>query len=105
MQLLPAWKAYFDDPSGTWLGNFLESLLLSISSSHHLSGLINSAQFLGNLIALPFTPYASDILGRRIALFLGSIVMCMGIALQAAAKNVPMFIGSRFCSEQKTFYL
>jgi MFS family permease len=62
-------------------------------------GLINSAQFLGNLIGLPFTPFASDILGRRAALFWGSLVMCMGIGLQAAAKNVSMFIGARFCSK------
>ncbi|KJA26307.1 hypothetical protein HYPSUDRAFT_1065514 [Hypholoma sublateritium FD-334 SS-4] len=79
LQLLPAWKAYFDHPSGRWLG------------------LINSAQFLGNLIGLPFTPYASDILGRRVALLWGSLIMCMGIGLQAAAKSVPMFIGARIC--------
>ncbi|KAF8183951.1 hypothetical protein BJ912DRAFT_539565 [Pholiota molesta] len=79
LQLLPGWQNFFNEPQGKTLG------------------LINSAQFLGNLIGLPFTPFASDILGRRAALFWGSLVMCMGIGLQAAAKNVSMFIGARFC--------
>ncbi|KAF8968146.1 general substrate transporter [Flammula alnicola] len=79
LQLLPDWQNYFGKPEGKRLG------------------LINSAQFLGNLTGLPFTPFVSDILGRRTALFLGSIIMCVGIALQAASRNVPMFIGARYC--------
>lgn len=61
-------------------------------------GLIISAQFLGNLTGLPVAPYISDIFGHRVALFFGSIIMCIGVALQTSALNVPMFIGARYCS-------
>ena len=63
------------------------------------TGLLNSAQFLGNLFAIIFTPFVSDIFGRRPALFFGSCIMCVGVALQAASWSVAVFIGARFCSE------
>lgn len=62
-------------------------------------GLINSAQFLGNLTGLPFTAFLSDTLGRRTALFIGSLFMCLGVGLQAAAWNVAMLIGARYTSQ------
>ncbi|KAF8149918.1 general substrate transporter [Crassisporium funariophilum] len=79
LQILPDWQSYFNHPEGKTLG------------------LINSAQFLGNLTGLPFTPFVSDIWGRRTALFFGGLIMCVGVALQAAAWSVPMFIGARYC--------
>jgi len=45
---------------------------------------------------MPFTPFVSDIFGRRIALIVGSLIMCVGVAIQAASTNVPMFTGARF---------
>jgi MFS family permease len=48
---------------------------------------------------MPFTPFASDLLGRRAALFLGSVIMLAGVALQVASVSVAMFIGARFMSE------
>ncbi|PPQ98744.1 lactose permease [Panaeolus cyanescens] len=78
LQILPAWKLYFNDPQGKSLG------------------LLISAQFLGNLIGLPFTPYVSDRFGRRFALFWGGVIMLVGVALQSAAWNVPIFTGARF---------
>lgn len=65
-------------------------------------GLLNSAQFVGNLIALPFTPFLSDIYGRRAALLFGGVIMCVGVGIQSAAWNVPMFIGARFTSALDT---
>ncbi|KAF9563259.1 general substrate transporter [Agrocybe pediades] len=78
LQILPQWQEYFGQPRGKILG------------------VINSAQFLGNLTGLPFTPYLSDGLGRRAALFIGSLLMLVGVAVQAAAWDVPMLIGARF---------
>lgn len=78
LQISPDWQDYFNHPRGKTLG------------------ILNSAQFIGNLIALPFTPYASDIYGRRAALFFGAVIMCVGVGLQAAAWSIPMFIGARF---------
>ena len=56
-------------------------------------------QVIGSLTALPMTPFASDLYGRRGALFFGSIIMLAGVALQAIAGNLHMLIGARFCSE------
>ncbi|KAL0061933.1 hypothetical protein AAF712_011217, partial [Marasmius tenuissimus] len=57
--------------------------------------LINSAQNIGGFIGLPMTPYASDILGRRAALFLGSVIMLAGVAVQITASTVKIFIAAR----------
>ncbi|KAH8118062.1 general substrate transporter [Phellopilus nigrolimitatus] len=78
LQIVPEWQSYFDYPGGKALG------------------LINSAQNVGALIAMPFTPTASDTLGRRAALFVGSSLMVAGAALQCAAQTVAMFVGARF---------
>ena len=48
---------------------------------------------------MPFTPLASDMLGRRAALFIGAILMLAGVSLQCAAQTVAMFVGARFLSE------
>ncbi|KAJ7284990.1 general substrate transporter [Mycena rebaudengoi] len=77
LQILPDWQNYFHFPKGTTLG------------------LINSAQSIGGLVGLPFTPYASDILGRRITLFLGSVIMLAGVALQISAWSVAVLISAR----------
>ncbi|KAJ7104145.1 general substrate transporter [Mycena belliarum] len=77
LQILPDWQEYFHYPHGRILG------------------VINSAQSIGGLVGLPFTPYASDILGRRVALFLGSLIMLGGVALQISAWNVAMLIAAR----------
>ncbi|KAJ7126979.1 general substrate transporter [Mycena epipterygia] len=77
LQILPDWQDYFDYPHGRVLG------------------VINSAQNIGGLAGIPFTPYASDMLGRRITLFLGSVIMLAGVALQLSAWNVAVFICAR----------
>jgi len=75
--ILPGWQDYFHHPEGKVLG------------------VINSAQSIGALVGLPLTPFVSDIFGRRAALFLGSVIMLAGAALQCAATNVAMFISAR----------
>ena len=47
---------------------------------------------------MPLTPLASDYLGRRAALFIGSCIMAAGITLQCLSTTVPMFIGARCTS-------
>ncbi|KIM39830.1 hypothetical protein M413DRAFT_184713 [Hebeloma cylindrosporum] len=79
LQISPDWQEYFHHPTGKTLG------------------LLNSAQFLGNLFAVLFTPFVSDTFGRRAALFFGSCIMCIGVALQAASWSVEVFIGARCC--------
>ncbi|KAJ7066971.1 hypothetical protein C8F01DRAFT_1119786 [Mycena amicta] len=77
LQILPDWQNFFHHPHGKTLG------------------LINSAQSIGGLAGLPFTPFASDNLGRRPALFLGSVIMLGGVALQISAWNVSVLICAR----------
>uniref|UniRef100_A0A0W0EZS0 Major facilitator superfamily (MFS) profile domain-containing protein n=1 Tax=Moniliophthora roreri TaxID=221103 RepID=A0A0W0EZS0_MONRR len=77
LQILPDWQNFFGHPTGKTLG------------------IINSAQNIGGFIGLPFTPFASDYLGRRAALFLGSIIMLAGVAMQFTAPTVKMFIAAR----------
>ncbi|KAJ7903511.1 major facilitator superfamily domain-containing protein [Mycena olivaceomarginata] len=77
LQILPDWQEYFGHPKGTTLG------------------VINSAQSIGGLVGLPFTPYASDMLGRRAALFIGSLIMLAGVALQISAWSVAVLITAR----------
>ncbi|KAJ7139463.1 general substrate transporter [Mycena epipterygia] len=77
LQILPDWQEYFHHPQGRILG------------------VINSAQSIGGLAGLPFTPYASDLLGRRAALFLGSLIMLAGVALQISAWSVTVLICAR----------
>ena len=45
------------------------------------------------------TPLASDELGRRAALFIGSMIMLSGVAVQFAADSVKMFIAARLLSK------
>lgn len=77
LQILPDWQQFFNYPTGKTLG------------------LISSAQNLGALAGLPLTPFASDHLGRRGALFMGSLIMLAGVAVQFTAYNVRMFIAAR----------
>lgn len=44
---------------------------------------------------MPFTPLASDGLGRRSAIAIGSVIMLGGVAFQICATGVGMVIGAR----------
>ncbi|KAJ8494488.1 hypothetical protein ONZ45_g3409 [Pleurotus djamor] len=78
LQSLPQWRDYFNRPSGGMLG------------------LLNAIQNIGSLAAYPFSPYISDGLGRKSAIFLGASLMCIATVIQTAAQSVGMFIGARF---------
>ncbi len=116
LQILPAWKTYFHDPSGKTLG--AEPALTRCRSPRLNSpciGLISAAQVIGSIVVslhasvptltthdhmfvlqgLPFTPYSSDNLGRRPTLLIGAMVMLAGVAMQSAATSIGMFIGAR----------
>ncbi|TFY83287.1 hypothetical protein EWM64_g734 [Hericium alpestre] len=77
LQILPAWQDEFGHPKGKALG------------------LINSAQMIGGLAGLPFTPFCSDWFGRRATLFVGSVLMLAGVGLQSSASTVRWFVGAR----------
>jgi MFS family permease len=56
----------------------------------------NAIQSIGGIIGLPLAPYLNDRFGRRWALFVGDLLMLVGVVLQTCAQNVGMFIGCRF---------
>ncbi|KAG7094644.1 hypothetical protein E1B28_005468 [Marasmius oreades] len=78
LQSLDQWKNDFNHPGASMLG------------------LLNAIQNIGSLAAYPFTPYVSDGLGRRRAIFLGACLMVVATAIQTASQSVRMFIGARF---------
>ncbi|KAG9037811.1 hypothetical protein FRB95_004098 [Tulasnella sp. JGI-2019a] len=77
LQLISQWHSYFGEPEGSTLG------------------LLTSVQNIGGFIALPLAPYVTDGLGRRKGIFLGSVIMLGGVALQAASSSVGQFIAAR----------
>ncbi|KAG2146187.1 uncharacterized protein EDB93DRAFT_1086637 [Suillus bovinus] len=77
LQILPRWQEYFHNPQGKTLG------------------LINSAQGIGAVSGIPFTPFVSDLLGRRATMFIGATIVLAGVLTQALCTNVQVFIGAR----------
>jgi len=78
LQALNPWQTYFHHPSGSLLGLF--SAIMSI----------------GSIVALPVVPYTADILGRRMGIMIGCIIMVFGVILQSISINFRMFVAARF---------
>jgi sugar porter (SP) family MFS transporter len=77
LQSTSSWKNYFGDPKGSVLG------------------VVNAAQSIGSVVALPFVGYASDKLGRRYTLLAGAITVVIASAIQAGSVNYAMFVVAR----------
>ncbi|CDZ97669.1 hexose transporter [Phaffia rhodozyma] len=77
LQVLDNWKNKFNNPQGGTLG------------------LLNAVQNIGSIVGLPIAPYVTDLLGRRAGIFVGSIIMLVGVAMQASSNVLAVFIASR----------
>ena len=90
------WRNFFDNPSGGKLG-LLNAIQVSLAFFLTLicTCSLTVIQNIGALAGYPFAPYASDGLGRRGAIFFGSVIMVIATALQTASTSIGMFIGSR----------
>ncbi|KAI9163591.1 Lactose permease [Paramyrothecium foliicola] len=77
LQSLDQWKGYFGNPQGEVLG------------------LVNAAQSIGSVLALPFVGTLSDKFGRKPVLLGGIIMICIASAIQGGAQNYAMFVVSR----------
>lgn len=77
LQSLHQWREYFNHPTGSVLG------------------LVNAAQSIGSVLALPFVGTLSDKFGRKPVLLSGIIIICIAAAIQAASVNYAMFVVSR----------
>lgn len=77
LQSLEYWQDYFGDPRGVKLSMF------------------GAAMSLGGLIGLPFVPYMCDHMGRKPTIIVGSLIIILGVGLQAGALNFAMFFAAR----------
>jgi MFS family permease len=75
-------------------------ILPSYSEYFHLTtateGLNNAAMWMGGIFGAMLMQPIPDYFGRRRAIYIASLVTVVGIILQAAAQNVPMFVIARF---------
>jgi MFS family permease len=78
MQSLPQWQKFFGNPMGTELG----------AMTFGPNG--------GVLISILISAQLCDWFGRRVPIFIGSIIIVLGSAIQAASTNYAMFVASRF---------
>ncbi|OAA68708.1 hexose transporter [Niveomyces insectorum RCEF 264] len=77
LQSLDQWRDHFDNPQGAKLG------------------LVNAAQSIGSVVALPFVGGLSDRLGRKPVLAMGIVMILAATIIQAASVDLAMFIVSR----------
>lgn len=77
LQSLGQWREYFNDPHGEILG------------------LVNAAQSIGSVLALPFVGFLSDKYGRKPVLLGGTVMICIASAIQAASITYAMFVVAR----------
>jgi MFS family permease len=78
LQSLSYWQNYFDNPRGSILGFF------------------NASMSLGSIIGLPIIPPLLDRYGRKSGIVLGSLIVLIGVGMQAGALNFGMFVAARF---------
>ncbi|OJD39032.1 hexose transporter protein [Diplodia corticola] len=79
LQTMDPWQEYFDHPTSARLGLF------------------TAIQNIGSFVALFFSSYAADMLGRKIGVVIGLIVLLVGTVIQVVPSvNSGMFIGGRF---------
>lgn len=77
LQSLPQWKSYFNQPQGALLG------------------LVNAAQSIGSVVALPLVGFLSDKFGRKRVLVSGILVILAATIIGSASMNMAMLVVSR----------
>ncbi|KAK5678290.1 hypothetical protein LTS10_009462 [Elasticomyces elasticus] len=77
LQALPQWQAYFNRPTGALLG------------------LVNAAQSIGSVLALPIIGGLTDRLGRKPVLLMGIVGVILATIIQATSTTLAQFIVSR----------
>jgi len=78
LQALTYWQEYFGHPTGS------------------KQGILNAIQSIGAVCSLPIAPYLADRIGRKLSIFVGSLIVVLGAGLQSGARDVGMFIAGRF---------
>lgn len=78
LQTLDPWQEHFGHPTGGRIG------------------ILNAIMSIGSITAIPFVPYTADILGRRMGILIGCIIMLVGVVLQSISTGFGMFLASRY---------
>jgi len=78
LQIIPEWRSYFGNPSGSRLGSITNGLRY------------------GQLGALFVTTPLIQRLGRKKPIAIGSAILLIGVILQSAAQNYRTFVAARF---------
>ena len=66
--------------------------VLTTSNQSLVVSILSAGTFFGALTAAP----ACDFLGRRIGLMVSTVVFTVGVILQTAATDIPLFVAGRF---------
>ncbi|KAH8812529.1 general substrate transporter [Xylogone sp. PMI_703] len=77
LQGIDEWKNQFGNPNGALLG------------------ITSAAYALGAIASTFFSSVISDSVGRRWPIFIGSIIMMVGVVMQCVSKSIGLFIGGR----------
>lgn len=83
-----------------WLNHFSTGYIdpttglpgITASQSSEIVSLLSAGTFFGALTAAP----TADFFGRRIGLMVSLLVFCVGVILQTAATEIPLFVAGRF---------
>ncbi|EGY22161.1 hypothetical protein VD0002_g5171 [Verticillium dahliae] len=68
----------------------------NMTSAGSATGLVFMIYNVGQLSAALTVPIATDLFGRRIAMFMGALIIILGTCVQATANTMPQFMGGRF---------
>lgn len=77
LQGIDEWKNQFNNPTGA------------------LVGITSAAYALGAITSTFFSSIISDRYGRRLSVFIGSIIMMAGVVIQTVSTTIGVFIGGR----------
>lgn len=83
---------YWKDNFSTGYKNAKGELDVDASQTSLIVSILSAGTFFGALTAAP----AADFLGRRLGLVACNVVFCLGVILQTASTEIPMFVAGRF---------
>ncbi|KAF2270377.1 general substrate transporter [Lojkania enalia] len=65
---------------------------VTAAQTSEIVSILSAGTFFGALTAAPI----ADLVGRRLGLVASDVVFCLGVVLQTAATDIPMFVAGRF---------
>ncbi|RMZ70757.1 lactose permease [Pyrenophora seminiperda CCB06] len=85
----------FSKPFNTFFGDGYMDKDGKASIKPSIIGIMSSCYQLGSICAVPVAPWLSQRYGRRMSVFVGSVIMVIGALLQGFAQHIGMYIIAR----------